>query len=203
MGLGQTFLKQKVRIRIAVIQYFFLISLTFVRNSHASHGAVGKTTRCFSSFFPNWFPRHIILKHSSAIYAKQRQVLTTTTNSVLWDKFFDEQSWYLLCTKFFDTRNFQKHQKAPWRIFSWRQKLFDIFFVIPTYIVYLNFCNLQMGSARNTRIFQKHHKGSRTNFSVLWDKKFPIFLVIPSSGLPKLSSRADQQRRLWRVLSLF
>ena len=70
-----------------------------------------------STFTPNFFPWHIILRHASTVYNKYGHVLTkhqkvpTLNFLALWDK----KSWTKIVTfliKLFFTRIFQEHQKV-------------------------------------------------------------------------------------------
>ena len=53
-----------------------------------------------------------------------------------------------LCINFFDSRNFQKYQRAPTEFFvNVGRRVFDIFFVIHPSVVYRNFRALWLSSA--------------------------------------------------------
>ena len=52
--------------------FFSFIIILFKITKHKS----------FSTFLPNWFRRHNILKHSSAVYATHKQVLAKTKRSL-------------------------------------------------------------------------------------------------------------------------
>ena len=70
----------------------------------------------------------------SMVYRKfpARQLVTVrnfqTQPEFFTDKKVHAKTWYLLCIKFFNTKNFQKHQRVPLLIFSLvGQKNFDYF----------------------------------------------------------------------------
>ena len=87
------------------------------------------------TFFPDVFPWHIVLKHARTVYNKYSPTpksVSMTFLGIVRQFFFMQKSWYPrpLYIKFFDTRNFQKHQRLPRRNFSilWDKKIYIILY---------------------------------------------------------------------------
>ena len=78
-------------------------------------------------------------------------------------KIFTEKSWYIiLCIKFFDTRNFQRHKNGNLISFFLETKRFRQIFVRSPFIFHQNFRIEQMGSARSSR------KTTRSFLLIFW-----------------------------------
>ena len=159
---------------------------------------ISKITTNFTSS-PNCSPRHNILKHASAVYAKHRQVLTPK------QPFCENFPWKIVLPQFCVVFWHQKLQETPKGLheFFWQTKSFRDFFCDTPSTIYQNFCTGRMGSTRSTRNFKKYQKGFFIYFSVLLDKMFTTFFGEPFCGLPRRSRRTDEQRRLWRIHSFF
>ena len=130
-------------------------------------------------FFPDCFPRHIILKHATAVYAKHRQVLANTERS-FYENFrfcetnsFDEKGDSPL-NIVFRYQKLSNTKRAPHEFFL-EQKILDNFLWYP----FLRFTKIfppnkwaASETLGNTGNIQKYKNGPLINFSLLWDKKF-------------------------------
>ena len=97
--------------------------------------------------------------------------------------------WYtLLCTKFFDTRNFQKYKRVPPCFFSGEKKSFRYQFMTVRFMVHQNTCPQQMSSARNS---QKHQKLPKVPEGLSY-----YFLILSYCG-PNRSRHLFDDTLLW------
>ena len=82
-------------------------NLTFADTSLSLLLLISPRSKRIFQFFPNYFPRHIILKHSTAVYAKHRKLLANSNRSLVQNFCDAGKLWQpLLRTKFFDSRKF-------------------------------------------------------------------------------------------------
>ena len=153
---------------------------------------------CFLAVLPA-----ISRKHSNSVYAKHREVLENTKKSLLsrspalWNKkILKKASETSFKYKVFRSKKLSKAQIAPSGLFSGRKKNFEIFFWHTLYVspVFSQPTTWQRQKFQKLPGIPKRPTYCFFGTALSWGRKFRLFLMTPSNGLPKFSHRTEGQR---------